>query len=80
MKFLATFHTQYGAMQFRKYCWKEGISAKMGPVPRELSASCGVCVRFEDDNAPIVAEYEDMESCYVVTGEGKYIQAKHEDK
>ena len=52
----------------------------MGPVPRELSASCGVCVRFEDDNAPIVAEYEDMESCYVVTGEGKYIQAKHEDK
>jgi Protein of unknown function (DUF3343). len=76
MEYLATFHTHYGAMSFHKYCGREGIPAKMMPVPRELSASCGVCVRFEDACAAKADEHEDMECCYAVTQGGVYIQAQ----
>ena len=72
MEHLATFYTHYGAMRFYKYCEKNGVSAKMMPVPRELSASCGVCVRFEAACAPKTAEHEDMERCYVITADYAY--------
>jgi len=73
MDFLATFYTHYGAMRFNKFCSKEGIAAKMAPVPRELSASCGVCVRFKADQAPALAEHVDMERCYSISTDGGYI-------
>ena len=44
----------------------------MLPVPRELSASCGVCVRFETQNSPAADEHEDMENCYFVAENGTY--------
>jgi hypothetical protein len=71
-EYLATFFTHYGALMFHKYCKKEGLSAKMSPVPRQLSASCGVCVRFEAAGPPATAEHEDMERCYAVAGAGVY--------
>jgi len=74
MNYLATFHTHYGAMRFHKHCKKENIEAKMAPVPRELSSSCGVCVYFQADNAPREQEHEDMEHCYTITPGGGYIQ------
>ena len=73
MEFLATFFTHYGAMRFHKFCVKEGITSKMAPVPRELSASCGVCVRFEGVRAPKAAEHEDMDRCYSAGPDGAYI-------
>ena len=72
VKYLASFYTHYGAMRFHKYCKKEGIPAKMAPVPRELSASCGVCVRFEADSAPDIVKHEDMECCYTIENDGTY--------
>jgi len=72
MDYLATFFTHYGAMRFHKYCVRENISAKMAPVPRELSASCGVCVRFVAAGAPEITEFEDMEGCYVIAPDGAY--------
>jgi len=76
VEFLATFYTHYGAMQFHKHCQKENITAKMAPVPRELSASCGVCVRFESGNAPSTEQHEDMELCYFVSPNGEYLPVK----
>ena len=73
MDYLATFFTHFGAMRFLKQCVKESVSAKMASVPRELSASCGVCVRFEAVCAPNVAEHDDMECCYIVTLNGSYV-------
>jgi len=73
MEYLATFHTHYGAMRFQKYCGKESIPAKMAPVPRELSASCGVCVCFDAAYAPKIADHEDMEQCYAIASEGAYM-------
>lgn len=73
MKYLATFYTHYGAMRFHKHCQTDGAPSKMAPVPRELSSSCGVCVRFEASRAPEAEEHEDMERCYAVDGDGAYI-------
>ncbi|MCL2380627.1 MAG: DUF3343 domain-containing protein [Treponema sp.] len=72
MEYLATFYTHYGAMRFHKQCKTEGTPAKMMPVPRELSSSCGVCVRFGAAHAPDTAEHEDMERCYAITADGAY--------
>ena len=70
--YLATFHTHYGAMAFQKHCKARGIPARMLPVPRELSSSCGVCVRFEADALPDAAHHEDMEARYRVAADGRY--------
>ena len=72
MNYLATFHTHYGAMCFQKYCEKNGIAAKMTPTPRELSASCGVCVRFDSTVAPDAQDHEDMDRCYAFLTDGGY--------
>ena len=73
MEYLVTFYTHYGAIRFHKYCQKEGVTAKMAPVPRELSSSCGVCVRFSADYAPDAAEHEDLECRYICDSNGSYI-------
>ena len=73
MEYLATFYTHYGAIRFHKFCGKECLPAKMTPVPRELSSSCGVCVRFSAVCAPGAEEHEDMECCYTVEKNGAYI-------
>ena len=75
MEYLATFHTHYGAVRFHKHCQKSGDPARMLPVPRELSASCGTCVRFEAERPPAADEHEDMDRCYAVTGDGVYSPA-----
>jgi len=72
MNYLATFYTHYGAMRFNKHCKKEDIQSKMTPVPRELSSSCGVCVRLDATSAPHIDDHEDMESCYVIEDDGTY--------
>ena len=47
--FIATFFSHFGAMSFKKKCEKEGYPATIMPVPRNLSSSCGTCVRFETE-------------------------------
>jgi len=76
MEFLATFHTHYGAICYDKHCKKTGIEAKMQPVPRSLSASCGTCVRFKAPLPPKVSDHEDMERCYIVGENGEYSPAE----
>lgn len=47
MYYIATFYSHFGAMHFKK---EAGVSsARLMPVPRNLSSSCGTCVRFESD-------------------------------
>ena len=49
MRYIATFYSHYGAIQYRKNCEKLNLEAVIMPVPRELSSSCGTCVRFETE-------------------------------
>lgn len=46
---IATFYSHFGAVRFKKLCSSCGYTAKLMPVPRTLSSSCGTCVKFEGD-------------------------------
>lgn len=45
--YIATFFTHFGAISFNKFLTKQGQNGVLSPVPRAISASCGVCVKFE---------------------------------
>ena len=47
MIYIATFYSHFGAIRFKRECKKMQISAEAMPVPRDLSSSCGTCVKFE---------------------------------
>ncbi|MCL2575038.1 MAG: DUF3343 domain-containing protein [Defluviitaleaceae bacterium] len=70
MKYIATFYSQYDAIVFLKVLKDKNINAKAMPTPRKLSASCGICVVF--DNQPN-SDYNDYEVDAVYIEEnGKY--------
>jgi len=43
---LATFHSTHLALKFERTLKNENIDIKIIPVPREISASCGLAGRF----------------------------------
>lgn len=43
---IATFYTHHAALMSLRSLQKAGCQARMTPVPRALSSSCGTCVRF----------------------------------
>ena len=49
MTCIATFYSHFGAIRFKRTCDFLGLPANVMPVPRNLSSSCGTCVRFEGD-------------------------------
>ena len=71
MTYIATFFSHFGAIRFRKLCQQVSWPAKVMPVPRDLSSSCGTCVRYEgtslcpDENMP-----EEVEQIVEVTENG----------
>jgi len=46
-RYIATFFSHFGAMSYCKSIKDKGISAKLMPVPRKVSSSCGTCVFYE---------------------------------
>ena len=57
--YIATFFSHFGAMAFKKKCDKEGYPAVIMPVPRNLSSSCGTCVKFSGDEEKAKSWYSD---------------------
>ena len=49
MVYIATFYSHFGAVRFKKEYSGKIEKAKLMPVPRDLSSSCGTCVGFEAD-------------------------------
>lgn len=47
MTYFATFFSHFGAMRYQQLCREQGIECRVMPVPRNLSSSCGTCVRCE---------------------------------
>lgn len=72
-EYIATFYTHFAAQSFNRRLKKLGMDAKMMPTPRNLSASCGSCVRFGLEGDPLPLLVEDTEALYRCEGEG-YIQ------
>ena len=44
--YLATFFTHHDALVYKRALDSIGIKAKLMPVPRKLSSSCGTCISF----------------------------------
>ncbi len=60
-EYIATFHTHLSAMRSQRTLSANGISARLSPVPRALSASCGTCVRYEAEDPCVSAMDRDLE-------------------
>ncbi len=48
-KLIVTFSTTTDAMKMEKHCAKHQIPGRMIPVPREISAGCGLAWRAEPE-------------------------------
>ena len=46
-QYIATFFSHFGALRFQKLCSQLDWPARLAPVPRSLSSSCGTCVLFK---------------------------------
>jgi len=76
---IATFFSHFGAMRCKKQCDKTGITAKMMPVPRTLSSSCGTCVRIETEDPDSLPRTEEMEQLAIEQSDGYHIIWKAEN-
>lgn len=70
---IATFFSHFGAMRCKKQCDETGITAKMMPVPRSLSSSCGTCVRLETEDPYTLPRTEEMEQIAIEQPNGYHI-------
>ena len=68
---IATFFSHFGAMRCKKICDKAGIPARMMPVPRTLSSSCGTCVRMEVENTEDIPRSDETEQI-ALEQDGRY--------
>ena len=66
--YIATFYTHLSALLTCQAMQAAGIEARMTPVPRALSSSCGTCVRFRaaDDCRALLDR--DAEALYAAEG------------
>ena len=70
MTYLATFFSHFGAVRCQRTCRALGRPARMMPVPRALSSSCGTCVQWQ--GAPELPEdvLADVEQIVEITTQG----------
>ncbi len=66
--FVATFHTHLSALMTCRALEKKGLSARMAPVPRQLSSSCGTCVFYSAPDLCRESLDEDAERVYEAQG------------
>ena len=70
MKYVATFYTHVSAMISHRSLTANGISAKLAPTPRQLSSSCGTCVRYEAEDPSFPLLDSDVEQIAEQTDDG----------
>lgn len=71
-QFVATFHTNLAAIRTHKALLAAGISARLAPVPRALSASCGSAVFFISEQSMIECMARDTDALYAQNEAGAY--------
>ena len=70
--YVATFHTHLAALQSSRTLTEQGALARLMPVPRKLSASCGTCVSYRAAEPLLGAMDDDVEAVYRKTGRDSY--------
>ena len=78
-EYIATFHTHLAALMTSRTLSQLGIAARMMPVPRKLSSSCGTCVRYTAADPTLSAMDEDVEAVYEVHGSESYTLLMQKD-
>ena len=73
-EFIATFHTHLSALMTCRNLKNSGVDARMMPVFRKLSSSCGTCVRYLAEEALLDKMDQDVEAVYEVIGKEEYTQ------
>ena len=71
-EFIATFHTHLSALMTSRTLTDLGVQARMMPVPRKLSSSCGTCVRYQAAEPMLEQMDTDVEAVYEVIGKEEY--------
>jgi hypothetical protein len=54
MECLATFDTTHMALFFEKTCRNSGLNVRIVPVPRQISASCGLACSYICDDEKLI--------------------------
>ena len=68
MTYIATFYSHFGAIRYKKLCESRNKKAQIMPVPRDLSSSCGTCVRYDGELLlPDAACQEEVEQIVQIT-------------
>ena len=71
MTYLATFYSHFGAIRYDKPSEAQKMPARLMPVPRDLSSSCGTCVRYEGPALCLDScNLEEVEQIVEITNEG----------
>lgn len=78
-QFIATFFSQYGAVQFSKKAKQNNIACTLAPVPRALSSSCGTCAFYTSDDWDPGFAMQDLEIVYQATSDGYTVVHAAED-
>ena len=60
-EYVATFHTHLSAMRTQRMLQSHGVAARLAPVPRYLSASCGTCVFYTAEEPNLERMDRDVE-------------------
>lgn len=69
--YIATFHTHLSALRSCGALKKAGCGgARLAPVPRALSSSCGTCVLYQGKDPLLPCMDADMEAVYRLIGKG----------
>ena len=71
LKLVITFHTTAAAMAMEKLCKEEHIPGRLIPVPRSITAGCGMCWSAPpsaraDLEALVIRERLDVDGLYAV--------------
>lgn len=69
--YVATFHTHLSAQLSFQALRAAGVEARMAPVPRALSSSCGTCVKYTAAGDCRTLLDRDREAVYACT-DGQY--------
>jgi len=76
-QYIATFHTHLAAMRTQRTLVNSGLDARLSPVPRSLSASCGTCVRYSAEEPFLEKMDTDVETVVALDPGGGYRQLMH---
>ena len=71
-EYVATFHTHLSALMTNRNLKGTGVQARMMPVLRKLSSSCGTCVVYRASSTCLEQMDEDVEGVYEIIGEETY--------